>query len=113
MKSCTVAAERDAILKGHTEHLQVVQNYRHCQTRYNHLSEDACDPTKTTPGSDINHGSLIKLDIDYVDQAKFRLPRVEHTKATDKLWRPQLHTAGILIWGVAQSTSTLVSTLTA
>ena len=101
MKSCTVAAERD-VLKAHTEHLQVVQNYR----------RDACDPAKTSPGSDVNHGSLIKLDIDYVEQAQFRLPRVEHTKATDKLWRPQLHMAGMLIWGVAQRTSTVVSMLT-
>ncbi|CAE7279118.1 unnamed protein product [Symbiodinium sp. KB8] len=48
-------------------------------------------------------GRLMKVDVDYVDQAKFKVPRnLDLTKSTEGLWRPQLHTGGILIWGVAE-----------
>ena len=43
--------------------------------------------------------SLVKIDVDFCDQAKFKCPRnVDSSKATESLWRPQLHLGGCLVW---------------
>ena len=73
------------------EHIGMVRDYRLTQSRYASLSED--------PSS-----SLVKIDIDFCDQAKFKCPRnVDSSKATESLWRPQLHLGGALVWGVPWS----------
>ena len=99
IKKCQLAAERDAIVEAHRQHLRVVHNYRAAQTRYNHLSEESCGCLHSSACL-AGDNSILKIDIDYCDQAKFRVPRnLALTKATENLWRPQLHTAGILMWG--------------
>ena len=103
IKNAAVESERAQILRAHSEHLAMVQAFRSCQTCLNHMSEDSCDLSKMSAGSGAAAGGrLLKLDVDYVDQAKFRIPRnLMLTKRSENLWRPQLHTAGILLWGVA------------
>ena len=48
-------------------------------------------------------GRLIKLDLDGMDQAKFKIPRnVVATKLFDKGWRPQMHFTGVVLHGIAE-----------
>ena len=105
IKRATTESERATIIKAHSEHLRVVQGYRSAQTSLNHLSEEACSSVTGAYAAG-GTGRLIKVDIDYVDQAKIKIPRnLDLTKGNEGLWRPQLHTGGILIWGVPRQTS--------
>ena len=105
IKRATTETERAGILKAHADHLHVVQSYRATQTSLNHLSEEACS-SMTGAFAAGGTGRLMKVDVDYVDQAKFKVPRnLDLTKSTEGLWRPQLHTGGILIWGVPRQIS--------
>ena len=82
LKKSLSQEERDNLMRAQTEHIGMVRDYRLTQSRYASLSED--------PSS-----SLVKIDIDFCDQAKFKCPRnVDSSKATESLWRPQLHLGG-------------------
>ena len=88
--------ERAQVLRAQQAHISCVRQFRTAQTRMNHLSEDA-----TKPGRRDNLDEFLKIDIDACDEAKFKLPRnTANSKSLEKLWRPQLHLHGSLIWGV-------------
>lgn len=85
-------------MKAQEVHINMVRQYRCAQTRMNHMSEDA-----TKPGRQDNYDEFIKVDIDACDEAKFKCPRnVSNAKSLERLWRPQLHLHGSLIWGVSE-----------
>ena len=90
--------ERAAVMKAQEVHINMVRQYRCAQTRMNHMSEDA-----TKPGRKDNFDEFIKIDIDACDEAKFKCPRnIANAKNLERLWRPQLHLHGSLIWGVSR-----------
>ncbi|CAL1166954.1 unnamed protein product [Cladocopium goreaui] len=85
-------------MKAQEVHINMVRQYRCAQTRMNHMSEDA-----TKPGRKDNFDEFIKIEIDACDEAKFKCPRnIANAKNLERLWRPQLHLHGSLIWGVAE-----------
>ena len=47
-------------------------------------------------------GPLLKLDLDGMDQAKFKCPRLVANKAFDGLWKPTLHLVCVLIHGLLE-----------
>ena len=92
--------QRAQVLRAQQDHINCVRQFRTCQTRMNALSEDA-----TKPGRRDNLDEFLKIDLDACDEAKFKLPRnTASAKSLEKLWRPQLHLHGSLIWGVPCST---------
>ena len=96
--------ERAAVMKAQEAHINMVRQYRCAQTRMNHMSEDA-----TKPGRRDNFDEFIKIDIDACDEAKFKCPRnMANSKNLERLWRPQLHLHGSLIWGVSRLLLTCV-----
>ena len=51
-------------------------------------------------------GRILKIDIDGMDQSKFKCPRnLSSSKDIDKLWRPTLHLVGTVAHGVCESYS--------
>ncbi len=49
-------------------------------------------------------GRILKVDIDGMDQAKFKAPRnISNADSLKDLWRPALHVVGILIWGLIEA----------
>ena len=85
------------------EHLKDMRQYRAIQTRLNCLSEAA------TSGDGVEGAaSILKIDLDGLDQNKTRWPRlVENSKSLSTTWRPQAHVVGAICWGVAQIKSEL------
>lgn len=84
-------------MKAQDEHIGAVRQFRTAQTRMNHMSEDA-----SKAGRRDNADEFIKVDLDACDEAKFKCPRnVSNSKSLEKLWRPQLHLHGSLVWGVS------------
>ena len=89
LKKSLTESEKDQLLHAQSQHIATVRDYRLTQMRYANLSEE--------PDS-----GIMKIDVDFCDQAKFRVPRnTASSKATESLWRPQLHLGGCLVWGVA------------
>ncbi len=76
-----------------------VTQYRAIQTRLSHLSEAA------TSGDGVEgSASILKIDIDGLDQAKTRWPRgISNSKSLSTCWRPQIHMVGVIVWGVARN----------
>ena len=90
------AQEKADILDAQRIHLQQVMDFRQIQSRLNSMSEQS-----TCCGSVPSGGGLLKVDMDYCDQSKFRVPRnVSSSKNLDACWRPQISLGGVLIWGV-------------
>ena len=84
----------EKILQAQRHHLQLVKEYRCVQTRYSHMSEGSCRDSSE------NASGLLKLDVDFCDQSKFKVPRnTSSSKTLESLWRPQLHLGGCLVWG--------------
>ena len=66
--------------------------------RTNKLSEASCS-AGCVPG-----GRVLKIDMDGMDQAKFKAPRnISNAKNMQDLWRPSIHVVGILIWGLIEA----------
>ena len=56
----------------------------------------------TSPADSGGPGSILKLDIDALDQNKTRYPRnLQSSKQLSALWRPQVHLLGVVVWGEA------------
>ena len=71
---------------------------RDLEMRTNKLSEASCS-AGCVPG-----GRVLKIDMDGMDQAKFKAPRnISNAKNMQDLWRPSIHVVGILIWGLIEA----------
>ena len=77
------------------QHVEDVLADRNVSVRGNEIAErDAQCPSED--GLD----KMLKVQIDGMDQAKFRCPRNLASSAEwDSHWRPQLHVVGALVWG--------------
>lgn len=95
MRKVTMECERGRLEKTQSEHVRNVRMYRQTQSRLNALSEQAVSGL----GSDT---SILKLDLDGLDQAKTRYPRMNtiNSKSLAGAWRPQIHLLGCIVWGV-------------
>ena len=85
-----------------------VRQYRAIQTRLCHLSE------VSTSGSGVEGASsILKVDLDGLDQSKTKWPQLDNSKSLATCWRPQVHMVGCIVWGVAcpYSKSMKLSTL--
>ena len=93
MPSAPLEAELD-------NHLKCVFADRTSDERLNVLSVESCKRGATISGR------ILKIDIDGMDQSKFKCPRnVSSSKDLDKLWRPTLHLVGTVAHGVCESYS--------
>ena len=97
MRRVTLQTERSQLEKAQSEHIKNVAQYRAIQSRLASLSEAAT----SSSGVDLQ-ASVLKLDIDGLDQAKTRYPRnLASSKSLSHLWRPQVHMIGVICWGAA------------
>ena len=49
---------------------------------------------------DLDACEFLKVDLDACDEAKFKVPRNTcNAKNLERLWRPQLHLHGAVVWG--------------
>lgn len=79
------------------QHHQTIFADRAVDNRAARLSEESCR-IGTLPGR------VLKLDIDGMDQAKFRIPRnLCQSKQFDSLWRPQCHVVGVVCHGLLEA----------
>ena len=79
-----------------SSHIKDVRMFRQTQARLNSLSEQA-----TSGGG--SPTSILKVDLDGLDQAKCRYPRnTVNAKSLAGLWRPQCHIMAAIVWGVFQ-----------
>ena len=96
IRRATMMNERAALEKAQQAHIINVKQFQQIQTRLQALSEVAT----SGEGADLQ-ASVLKLDLDGLDQAKTRYPRnMSSSKSLSGLWRPQIHLVGCIIWGV-------------
>jgi len=94
-KSTEVEAEREAANKAYAEHIQSVLKDRQLDTRYDVLCETHFTQCTESP--------LLKLDLDGMDQSKFKVPRnLLSAKLWEKAWRPTLHCIGMVCPGLTE-----------
>ena len=80
-------------------HIKDIKADRAVSMRGNRLSEEA-SLNPTTDG----HQQLLKITIDGMDQAKFKLPRnISSAKALAGAWRPQLSVVGVIVHGLLEA----------
>ncbi len=85
------------VRESHLKHVSYVKADRTAHSRAIQLAEDSAQ------GRLAREEGLIYLCIDGMDQSKFRIPRnVQSSKEWDSCWRPQLHVAGCLAFGVGE-----------
>ena len=90
------------IIATRDRHLTSMFADRDLEYRLNALSETSSSSTCTF------HGRVLKVDIDGMDQAKFKCPRnVSNAHSLKDAWRPMLHVVGILCWGVFEFYATM------
>ena len=71
---------------------------RDTEMKLDSLSEASCQEKCTF------NGRILKIDIDGMDQAKFRVPRnVSNASAMKEMWRPALHVVGVICWGLYEA----------
>ena len=107
-RKTTEKNERAQIEQCQANHMVNVRQYRAIQTRLCHLSE------VSTSGSGVEGASsILKVDLDGLDQSKTKWPQLDNSKSLATCWRPQVHMVGCIVWGVAcpYSKSMKLSTL--
>ena len=89
------AEERAEVVKAKGEHIRMVMADRGCSVRGNRIAErDAANPSVD------GIGQILKINVDGMDQAKFKCPRnMASTAEFDACWRPQLHVVGAICHG--------------
>ena len=88
-------AERAQLLEDKDNHVKDIKADRAVGARGQSLSEAAA----ASPSMD-GHQQLLKLVVDGMDQAKFKVPRnITNSKHMSKLWRPQLSVTGVIAHG--------------
>lgn len=96
-KKATLQSEREKVQAQYEAHLRLIFADRNTDEKQNMVARMSC-----RPNSVMQH-RLLKLDLDGMDQAKFRIPRnISASKALSDLWRPQLHVVGVIIQAVAE-----------
>ena len=79
-------------------HLKSMFADRDLEMRANKLSEASC-----AAGCSVS-GRMLKIDIDGMDQAKFKAPRnISNAKSMQDLWRPSIHVVGVITWGLIEA----------
>ena len=98
IRKSTLQHERDQLEHAQSEHIRNVRHYRSAQSRLNTMSE-----ISTAGGQGGSSASILKLDIDGLDQSKTRYPRLNsiNPKSLSGVWRPQIHVLGCIVWGVS------------
>ena len=87
-EKCRVAREKQA-------HIDCVMADRQVGVRGNHISE--IDASRANGDG---MGQMVKIAIDGMDQAKFKVPRnLKSSAEFSSLWRPALHVVGCLAFG--------------
>ena len=82
------------------EHLNVVKKDRKVNTRGNVKSSELANFMP-----DNRHHGVCKLMLDGMDQAKFAMPRAKRLCGTSdygKVWKPNVHLVGGILWGVCE-----------
>ena len=98
LEACQCPQERADIRASHMRHLKSMFADRDLEMRANKLSEASCADESSMSGR------VLKVDIDGMDQAKFKAPRnISNAKATQDLWRPSIHVVGIIVWGLLEA----------
>lgn len=87
-------AERPRVEMAQRRHIEEVKAMRTLQTRLGCLSAEST--------ASVGSQSLLKIDLDGLDQAKTKWPRnLSAAKQLATLWRPNLHLVGFVAHGVS------------
>ena len=98
LSKATGKEEKMALRQQKADHLRSMLADRHLERRLDMMSEESTKKDSMQGG-----GRLLKIDIDGMDQAKWRCPRnLIHSKEFEKLWVPHLHLVGVIVWGVLE-----------
>ena len=82
--------------KAYKMHINRMMMTRRADERMTHFSE-------LSTSEDYSYSGVLHIRIDGMDQAKFRVPRnLEDAKKWSSLWRPTLHTVGIIVEGLLE-----------
>ena len=93
-KKATSQEEKDDVASQHQRHLEMVMADRNVDKRGDVMSEEYAKK------GDPFGASILKLSVDGVDQAKFRIPRnLASSKEFQAIWRPQHHIVGSIAHG--------------
>ena len=97
IKLASLADEKCQLETAQSLHIKNVRMYRQIQGRLNALSELGA-------GGGGSSSSILKIDLDGLDQSKTRYPRnTENAKSLAGLWRPQCHVMACIVWGELRS----------
>jgi len=93
--NATTVDEKQAVAQLKHEQIKKIKADREVSLTTNYMAEkDAINQTET------GEGQVIKIIIDGMDQAKFKVPRNLASSAEfEKLWRPTLHVVGVICHG--------------
>jgi len=79
------------------KHRQQIMADRAADTRLTVMAQIGNAPNSDLPFR------ILKIDLDGMDQAKFRVPRnTASSKAADDKWRPELHLTGVIAYGICE-----------
>ena len=91
--------EQAEIIATRERHLASMFADRDLEYRLNSLSEASTARTCSF------HGRVLKVDMDGMDQAKFKCPRnISNAHSLNDMWRPMIHIVGIVNWGFSKLT---------
>jgi hypothetical protein len=91
-------AEKNDLQEAREEHLKAIFADRSTDDKANAMAR-----LSARPGSNISSARVLKIDLDGMDQSKFRIPRnVSASKALEKCFRPQMHLVGVVVHGITE-----------
>ena len=97
LKQATTTAAKNVVAVDYKKHLEEQFADRAVDQRLNLLSEQS-----TMAGCQLP-SRVLKVDIDGMDQAKYRCPRnIDASKDLESCWRPSLHVTGVIVHGIAE-----------
>ena len=86
--------QRSDLVETRERHLASMFSDRDVEMRIARLSEASCSSSRGSTS-----GRVLKIDIDGMDQAKFKSPRnLINAHSMKDLWRPTLHVVGVICW---------------
>ena len=98
-KKANTEAERLQYQEDKSNHIKDIKADRSISTRGNKLSEEAV----ANPSTD-GHQQVLRVTIDGMDQAKFKLPRnLQMAKSLEASWRPQMSVHGVIVHGLFEA----------
>ena len=103
MKLCTSDADREKVQAAKSKHTQQMMMDRAVTSRNDEIARRSLTTDAATVPFEVRHG---EMNIDGMDQAKFKNPRGKFagvSKDLEPLWMPNLHAHGTMVPGCLET----------